>query len=266
MAEFSSLELLKIERLLNMGTGYVLDFSNRTFRDFMYEHADVDIFGEDYNYRSGSKANRLRSFFEQHDEYLAGAVLEQLIEHWRTGYLLRGREMSPTDIALGEECMRVAKRLKDALPIANVSHLKPNSSERGFDRLAKSIRQSIEQNEPEMALDRLHTFMSKYIRNLCEKNNIECPRGKPLHSMFGEYANLLREEGVIESKMTARILKSTGSALDAFNDVRNNRSLAHDNPILNREESILIFNQVLSSIRFLNNLAENEGLLPSGEA
>jgi hypothetical protein len=39
--------------------------------------------------------------------------------------------------------------------------------------------------------------------------------------------------------------------LDAFNDVRNNKSLAHDNDILNESESLLIFNHVTSAIRFV---------------
>ena len=41
------------------------------------------------------------------------------------------------------------------------------------------------------------------------------------------------------------------SVLEAFNDVRNNKSLAHDNPVLNYSESLLIFNNVTSSIRFV---------------
>ena len=32
--------------------------------------------------------------------------------------------------------------------------------------------------------------------------------------------------------MTMRILKSSISVLEAFNDVRNSQSLAHDNPVL----------------------------------
>ena len=51
--------------------------------------------------------------------------------------------------------------------------------------------------------------------------------------------------------MTERILKSSISVLDAFNDVRNNQSLADDNPVLNRNESLLIFNHVTSAIRFV---------------
>ena len=48
-----------------------------------------------------------------------------------------------------------------------------------------------------------------------------------------------------------RILKSSISVLDSFNDVRNNRSLAHDNPVLNRNESLLIFQHVTNIIRFI---------------
>jgi len=51
--------------------------------------------------------------------------------------------------------------------------------------------------------------------------------------------------------MTLRILKSNISVLDAFNFVRNNQSLAHDNTLLNYDESILIFSHVSASIRFL---------------
>ena len=38
--------------------------------------------------------------------------------------------------------------------------------------------------------------------------------------------------------------------------MRNNQSLAHDNPILGYEEALLIFNHVASSMRFLRNLEQ----------
>ena len=88
----------------------------------------------------------------------------------------------------------------------------------------------------------------------CEPHGITITRDKPLHSVFGEYVKALREGGHLESAMTERILKSSISVLEAFNDVRNNKSLAHDNPILNYEESLLIFNHVAASVRFIKSL------------
>ena len=104
------------------------------------------------------------------------------------------------------------------------------------------------------ALDRLHTFVIKFIRIACEPHGIEVNRDKALHSIFGEYVKALREGGHLESQMAERILKSSISVLESFNDVRNNKSLAHDNPILNYEESLLIFNHVAASIRFIKAL------------
>lgn len=120
--------------------------------------------------------------------------------------------------------------------------------------VAEHVRESIEKNQPEGGLDRLHTFVNKYIRVICKPHGITITNDKPLHSVFGEYVKKLREEGHLETIMTDRILRNSISVLDSFNDVRNNKSLAHDNPILNYEESLLIFNHVAASIRFIKNL------------
>jgi hypothetical protein len=128
------------------------------------------------------------------------------------------------------------------------------SDEKDFTTVARAVRDAIGKNEPETGLDRLHTFVIKYVRTLCNERGLAVTREKPLHSLFGEYVKSVQGSGLIESEMTLRILKSSISTLEAFNDVRNNRSLAHDNPILNYDEALLIFNHVASSVRFLSSL------------
>jgi len=91
---------------------------------------------------------------------------------------------------------------------------------------------------------------------LAEKRYITVDRGKPLHSIFGEYVKALRNSGLVESEMTERILKSSISTMEAFNRVRNEESLAHDNPTLKYDESLLIFNHVCSAVRFIRALEE----------
>lgn len=56
--------------------------------------------------------------------------------------------------------------------------------------------------------------------------------------------------------MTERILKTAISNLEAFNDVRNNQSFAHDNSILNYHESLLIFRSISSIVEFINSIEE----------
>jgi len=97
----------------------------------------------------------------------------------------------------------------------------------------------------------------KYIRTLCKKHGIITDK-KPLHSIFGEYIKHLKAEGSLESEMSERILRSYISTLEAFNEVRNNKSFAHDNPILNYDESILIYDHVCALIRFIKSIEIKE--------
>lgn len=156
------------------------------------------------------------------------------------------------------DCQKIIERLLNDTSVSELTSLKAISDDYDFEFVAEQIRTAINNNQPEAGLDRLHTFLIKFIRLVSQNNNIVVTREKPLHSLFGEYVKKLKAEGYIESKMTERILKNSISILEAFNDVRNNMSLAHDNSILNYEESLLIFNHVSASIRFINKLEENK--------
>jgi len=249
MSDLSSTEKRKLERLFGMSGGYVLDFSNRTFAEFVEEHTERDIYDARYAHGSSdSKANRLRGFWTVESNHLVGKLIDALI-----GY---GEEINvfKNDGLLPAECRPIVVRLAQGNPVPELDALTATVNERDFETVAKQVREAIEKNQPEAGLDRLHTFVIKYVRVVCEQNGITVSRDKPLQSLFGEYVKKLRDDGVLESEMTARMLKSSISVLESFNDVRNNRSLAHDNPILNYEESLLIFNHVASSIRFLRSL------------
>lgn len=258
MSDLNFNERLLLEKLFEMGNGYVLNFSDRTFQEFIGEAMGIDVYNEKYNYGSGSKANRLRGFWTVESNYNVGVLIEHLLEYWITRIHTGEREYDQMHENLYKECLKIASKLKEGGPVENLDALQPNSDERDFSILAKSIRDSIEKNEPETALDRLHTFTIKYVRELCNKHGIEYKLDTPLHSLFGGYVKYLVIEKRIDSTMTERILKSFISVLDAFNDVRNNKSFAHDNPILNYQESILIFNNVSNVIRFIESIEKQQ--------
>jgi hypothetical protein len=248
MSDLTNLEKRQFERLFQLSDGYILNFSNRTFAEFVTDATGRDIYDERYNYASGSKANRLRGFWKEESNRVVGKLMTELIDY---GLRLNGVKADDPDL---EACRRAAARLLRDGPVPELDALTAVTDERDFEIVAKAIRDSIDRNEPEAGLDRLHTFVIKYVRSLCKGAGIEVNRDKPLHSLFGEYVKRLREAGLIDSEMTLRILKMSISVLEAFNDVRNNQSLAHDNPVLNHEEALLIFNHVAGSVRFLRSL------------
>lgn len=89
MASLRFREKAFLEEFLEMGGGYVLNFSDRTFADFF---RDFDVKIDDVPYtegHSGSKANRMRSFWDHAPDRLVGEVLQELIEYaesYRPGY------------------------------------------------------------------------------------------------------------------------------------------------------------------------------------
>jgi hypothetical protein len=70
MADLSGAEKRKLEKLFGMSSGYVLDFSNRTFEEFVDEHTGRKIYEPVYMIGSGSKANCLRGFWAHESNYL----------------------------------------------------------------------------------------------------------------------------------------------------------------------------------------------------
>jgi len=64
MNSLTHIEKQLLERELRMDGGYVLDFPNRTFEEFFREVVGVCIYESRYCLGSGSKANRMRAFWQ----------------------------------------------------------------------------------------------------------------------------------------------------------------------------------------------------------
>ncbi len=252
MSDLKKIERIKLETLFEMGGGYVMDFSNRTFQYFILESVGKDIYGGKYDNDSNSKAKLLRKFWELESNYTVSILTDAMIELWLTKKQTSFDQISPEQNILIEECKKISSRLKDETPVEDIQFIKAELVESDFNLLARSIRESIEKNEPEAALDRLHTYMMKFLRKLSEKHNIHLINDETLNALFGKYIKHLVKNNLIESKMTEKILKFSISIFDAFNDIRNNKSFAHDNKILNYEESILIFKNITSTKKFID--------------
>jgi hypothetical protein len=249
MSDLTYTERGKLERLFGMGSGYVLNFSNRTFSEFVTESVRRSIYEDVYlKDHSGSKANCLRSFWKIEGNAVVGKLLGDLVEH------SADIPEFAKDPELTAQCRAIAARLKQGGAIGELDALVGPNDAADFELLASQVRQAIEGDQPGAALDRLHTFVVRFVRSLSEEQGVTATKDTALHALFGGYVKRLKDAGHLESEMTARILKSSISVLEAFNDVRNNQSLAHDNPTLNYDESLLIFNHVAASIRFLRAL------------
>ena len=79
MSSLSSTEKLWLERAFEMGDGYVLSFTNMSFKQFFSDFG-VDIYDDRYKFHGNSKANRLRAFWDIETDELVGRVSIGLLE------------------------------------------------------------------------------------------------------------------------------------------------------------------------------------------
>jgi hypothetical protein len=177
-----------------------------------------------------------------------------LSEYWLSLIHTGIRDLHHTTENLHTESLEIAKRFKQGSLVADIEVIRENDEDKDFSKLARTIRHHIENNQPEVGLDRLHTYFTKFIRTLCETHKIEYKKEESLNAVFGKYVKFLKANRRIESEMSERILKYSITIIESFNDIRNNRSYAHDNPILNYDESILIFKSITSTIKFIETV------------
>lgn len=92
---------LKLESLFGMRGGYVLDFSDDTFADFVKTSVGFDP----YERYPGdlSKAKRLRQLWQEEPSVTIDKLNLELLEHWRVSKLLAGETPSANEEALHRE-------------------------------------------------------------------------------------------------------------------------------------------------------------------
>jgi len=73
---------------------------------------------------------------------------------------------------------------------------------------------------------------------------------------MGAYVKRVKEEGLLTSQMAEHILKGATTIFGQYDYVRNNHTMAHDNPVLAYDEALLIASNVASTVRFIKACEE----------
>lgn len=248
------LECQNLERALGMESGYVLNFSDRTFDDFFFETLNIDPSANStlFNCRGTSKAKRLRSFVERAQPSMVAKTLRELWEYREA----EAFHANPRDeVAIKKLFFTTVARFEgraDQIDTSGIEAFEPNET---LEELVASIRRDLDAKKPETALDRLHTYCMKRFAALIRKHGgPECGKDDPLHSRVGKYVKLLQQHHDL-TPLSERIVKSSISIFEAMNPVRNDQSLAHDNETLvGTDEARFIFDSITAFLRFSKSI------------
>jgi hypothetical protein len=246
MPEIKWREMKVLDDVLQMEGGYVLDFSDRTMREFFHEEFDIDIDAGRYRRDGSSKGRRLRCFLKTEPGHVVGRVLRRL---WT--YRMQSQRYDAVEQkSLEQQYFAVVSRLEgtgEGLPLTDA--IERFSKDETLDELVATIERDISANKPQVALDRLHTYCMKKFAHLLRERGDQPNAKETLNARAGRYFNPMRRAGV--RPITDKIMRSSVELLEMYNSVRNNESLAHDNELIEAAEARFIFDSVVSMLRFV---------------
>lgn len=81
MSNIRSIDMMFLDDIFDMGGGYVLNFSDRTFAQFFSEELNIDINDPVYARTGSSKGKRLRCFLQTVDKPTIVQTLKALWEY-----------------------------------------------------------------------------------------------------------------------------------------------------------------------------------------
>ena len=244
MSDLNYIKSMKFEKLFEMESWYVLNFSNNTFKKFVASSINIDIYEK---YPGLSKANILRNIFRDFSNGIVWKLLLDLLDYYEVDYT----DDMNNNVLLFNQCKEIALNIKNNLSIKDIEI---NEWNENFEILIEEIKNASNRDKPENWVDRLHTLMVKFVKILLTKHNIEYSHKDSLNANFWKYANFLYNERIIDSEITKNILKHNISILEKFNTVRNNRSLAHDNILLTKIEAQYILNNIIELVNFISSI------------
>lgn len=145
MSDLKAREKALFEKLFDMRSGYVMDFTNDAFAEFFKEHS-VDIYAEKYAFNGNSKVKRLRAFWKKERNDVVTRLLRDLFDYWRN----LNPDIDAKAISIAKKCEVVIQRLLSVCPFLN--DLEERAVKFNTQYLAQQIRRMKQSVDTDSAL------------------------------------------------------------------------------------------------------------------
>jgi hypothetical protein len=152
-----------------MSAGYVLQFNNRTFGDFVIDVTGLNIHADQYRSKGDSKANKLRVFWDIESDYVVGKLLVALVEYEMSRFDEPSEEFKDGS----ERCVDIANRLLAGSP--RLDSLKDHATILDARHLAEQIRRMEEslETDPALAIGTAKELIETYCKTILAERDVE---------------------------------------------------------------------------------------------
>lgn len=194
-----------------------------------------------------------KPFFEK----IEALKIEKTIPQWRndpkSGIFLNAGQVNPELQPLHVLLQELIKAKGGSEQVVSVAMPDLKITGSTINQAIEDAKTLLDTQGATSALDRIHTVLHGYLKQVCNEINITYPEDATLNQLM----NLLKTNHpalATQNDNADQILKSMANILDKLNPLRNNSSLAHSNPVLlNSDEAMLVINTVNTLLSYLNS-------------
>lgn len=229
-----------------------MDFSDRTMSEWFEEVVGTQIYKAEYQLEGSSKGKTLRGFVEIADGALVAFSLRELWSYRSSTEVeeLRDEEREIfLNRWLNQFCSELAKLSENDISGA----LNDFSNDESVPLLRGNIQRDLMDGNPQVAIDRIHTFSVKRLRYALTKQGSNFDNKTPLHALFGAYMKGVKDNDRLKGFMLDA-MRGQHRVLEALNEARNNHSFAHDNPLLGETEARYLTQSVLATLSYIDSI------------
>jgi hypothetical protein len=213
MSSLSITDRLQLENYLGMSSGFVLNFSDRTFRDFVFDVAGVDIHADEYSANGTSKANKLRTFWKIEPDYVVGRLILALID-----YDVVNRSNDSERSAKAEKCRQIAASIIAGSP--NLGAIKEHARVLDANHLTEQIRrlEASVQTDPSLAIGTAKEIIETVCKTILSDRGKTLPGTPDVSTLTKETLKALKlvPDGIPDSARGADVIKRVLSNLGAI--------------------------------------------------
>ena len=254
----SYIDRIRINRLFGIAGGYVFNYlqsrgqyNKTTTQNLILEACKIDIYNDE-PYKHLSQQKCVEYIFNKGTPQEIANLLEIFCEY----YCLSAADNNWWSGEDSRDYQYVENLIKKLRSQNYISLPELESSD--LDLVLKEVETHFNEGTPEIVIDRLHTFATVYIRELCKRHEVPTMDEKGNHysleSLVGKLSKWYEKEKCFETKFCTTAIKSTISIFTEFNNLRNNRSAAHPNPLLGKIEAEYAIKVVVDTLAFIDNI------------
>lgn len=241
---------------IGVSQGYLGDFTYRTHHEFYPYYCDLDIDPHEFE---GTTRERFIYILETSEPSTQARILRGILAKYPAN----------SEVPLGASAKRTDKRYEEIqswinrLESSPIVQAKLTFNNETVDRAIRDLQILIKENGTISGVDRIHTVLHGYLKNVCDSAGISYDRNANLPALF----SVLRRDHpafqtAVVSEETTRILRSMGAIIESFNPVRNQASLAHPNSqLIDEPEATLMINTAQTLLQYIEAKLNNHARL-----